>query len=140
MIKTLKQSPPGETKDFLSILFKLSLPVILQNVLHALVNLVDTIMVESLGDVALGAVGLGNQIYFIIYLIIFGVASGVSVFISQYWGNQDLKGIHKSIGIGLSILLPVTFAAMLFVIAAPETVLSLFTSQQDLLTEGAKSE
>ena len=138
MIKTLRQSPPGETKDFLSILFKLSLPVIFQNVLHALVNLVDTIMVESLGDVALGAVGLGNQIYFIIYLIIFGVASGVSVFISQYWGNQDLKGIHKSIGIGLSILLPVTFAAMLFVIAAPETVLSLFTSQQDLLTEGAK--
>lgn len=138
MFKVLKQSPRGETKDFLSILFRLSLPVIFQNVLHSLVNLIDTIMVESLGDVALGAVGLGNQIYFVIHLIIFGVASGVSVFISQYWGNQDLKGIHKSIGIGLSIITPITFAAMLFVIAMPQTVLSLFTAQPDLLEEGAK--
>ena len=138
MFKALKLSPKGETKDFLSILFKLSLPIIFQNVLHSLVNLVDTIMVESLGDVILGAVGLANQIYFIIQLIIFGVASGVSVFISQYWGNQDLKGIHKSIGIGLTILMPITFASMLLVIVMPETILSLFTSQQDLLTEGAK--
>ncbi len=138
MIKALRLSPKGETKDFLSILFKLSLPVIFQNVLHSMVNLVDTVMVESLGDVAVGAVGLGNQIYFIIHLIIFGVASGVSVFISQYWGTKDIKGIHRSMGIGLSILLPVTFVAMIFVIAVPETVLSLFTSQQELLTEGAK--
>ncbi|MBN2879184.1 MAG: MATE family efflux transporter [Clostridia bacterium] len=138
MIKALKLSPKGETKDFLSILFKLSLPVIFQNVLHSFVNLVDTIMVESLGDVAIGAVGLGNQIYFIIHLIIFGVASGVSVFIAQYWGSQDIKGIHKSMGIGISILLPVTLAAMLFVIAKPQTVLSLFTSQPELLEEGAK--
>lgn len=138
MIKTLRQSTPGETKDFLKILFTLSLPVIFQNVLHSLVNLVDTVMVESLGDAALGGVGLGNQIYFIVHLVIWGVASGVSVFIAQYWGNQDLKGIHKSIGIGLTVVVPITFAAMIFVIVMPKTVLSLFTTQPDLLEQGAQ--
>ncbi|MEX1376792.1 MAG: MATE family efflux transporter [Eubacteriales bacterium] len=138
MIKLLRQSPRGETKDFFSILIRLSFPVIFQNVLHSFVNLVDTLMVESLGDVAVGAVGLGNQIYFIIHLIIFGVASGVSVFISQYWGNQDLKGIHRSMGIGFTILMPIILAATAFVIAMPELVLCLFTEQPELLSEGAK--
>ena len=138
MIKTLRQSPKGETKDFFSILIRLSFPVIFQNVLHSFVNLVDTVMVQSLGDVAVGAVGLGNQIYFIMHLVIFGVASGVSVFISQYWGSQDLKGIHRSMGIGFTILLPIIMVATAFVIACPELVLSLFTPQPELLSEGAK--
>jgi len=138
MIKALKQSPRGETKDFLSILFRLSLPVIFQNVLHSLVNLIDAIMVESLGNVALSGVGLGNQVYFIIHLIIFGVASGISVFISQYWGNQDLKGIHKSMGLGFAILMPILVLATILVIAFPVQVLMLFTTDKDILVEGAK--
>lgn len=138
MFKVLKQSPKGETKDFFSILVRLSLPVIFQNVLHSSVNLVDTVMVNTLSTAAVGGVGLGNQIYFIIHLIVFGVASGVSVFIAQYWGSQNLKGIHRSMGIGFAILLPVLLIATVFVFLFPTQVLRLFTAEQSILVEGAK--
>lgn len=137
MIKTLRQSPKGETKNFFSVLFKLSFPVIFQNLLHSLVNLIDTVMVGTLGIIAVAAVGLSNQIYFILQLVMFGVASGISVFISQYWGKKDLKGVHKTIALGLTILVPIIFICTICVIAMPVQILKIFTEDTAVLQTGA---
>ena len=88
-------------KPFWRVTVKLAVPVALQNVLTSSFQLVDTLMVSQLGDVTLSAVGMAAQWGWLCGLLGFGLCSGMSVFISQYWGVKDLKGIRRVMGIGL---------------------------------------
>ena len=51
-------------KQFYKSLLFLAIPVILQNMVNSFINILDTIMVGKLGEVAIAAVGLGNQVFF----------------------------------------------------------------------------
>ena len=68
---------------FYKTLFSLALPITLQNLMQVFVNMLDTIMVGQLGAAEIASVGLGNQIYFILNMILFGTSSGGAIFISQ---------------------------------------------------------
>ena len=88
-------------KPFWKVTVRLAVPVALQNVLTSSFQLVDTLMVSRLGDVTLSAVGMAAQWGWMAGLLSFGLCSGMSVFISQYWGVKDLKGIRRVMGLGL---------------------------------------
>ena len=88
-------------KPFWKVTVRLAVPVALQNVLTSSFQLVDTLMVSRLGDVTLSAVGMAAQWGWMAGLLSFGLCSGMSVFISQYWGIQNLKGIRRVMGLGL---------------------------------------
>lgn len=85
-------------KPFWKVTVRLAVPVALQNVLTSSFQLVDTLMVSRLGDVTLSAVGMAAQWGWMAGLLSFGLCSGMSVFISQYWGIQNLKGIRPRHG------------------------------------------
>ena len=57
-------------------------------------------MVGALGEAPLAAVTLANVPVFVIQLVIFGLQSGSSVLISQYWGKGDVESINRVMGIG----------------------------------------
>ena len=59
-------------KNFLTTLFTIALPIMLQNFLSAFVNILDTVMIGKLGTIELAAVGLGNQLFFLLNLILYG--------------------------------------------------------------------
>ena len=42
-----------------------------------------------LGEKEIAALAISNQIYFLMILLFFGIASGTSVFTAQYWGKGD---------------------------------------------------
>ena len=67
---------------------RLALPILLQNLCTTLLGLIDTFMVGALGEAPLAAVTLANVPVFVIQLVIFGLQSGSSVLISQYWGKE----------------------------------------------------
>lgn len=117
-------------KGFWRVLFKLSIPIIIQNMLVSSFTLVDTLMVSQLGDMALSAVGMAGQWSWMMTMVVFGFSSGMSIFVAQYWGVRDLDGIHKSISIGGMTVLSISF--LFFVAGAffPETVMSIFTREQ----------
>lgn len=122
--------------EFLTTLFSIALPIILQNFLNSFVNMLDTIMVGQLGSIDIAAVGLGNQIFFVMNIVMFGVISGGSIFISQYWGKKDLDGIHRTMGIILSASFLV---AVLFFCAAtfiPQICLSIYTNDKEVIRRG----
>ena len=77
--------------DFYRTVFKIALPIIMQNFLTSFVNMIDTVMVGQLGAVEIAAVGLGNQIFFVMNTVMFGVVSGGSIFMSQFWGKKRYK-------------------------------------------------
>ena len=108
-------------KGFYTSLFTIAIPISLQALLQNFVNMLDTVMIGRLGSVEIAAVGLGNQIFFILNMILFGITSGGGVFIAQFWGKKDLSGIRRSLGL---MTLIAAFVALVF------TVLGLFIPHQ----------
>ena len=83
---------------FWRVALRLTIPIALQNLLISSFSLIDTLMVGQLGDVALSAVGMAGQWSWLLNIALFGVISGTSLYISQYWGVQDVDGIHRTYG------------------------------------------
>ena len=100
-------------KGFYSSLFTIAIPISLQALLQNFVNMLDTVMIGRLGSVEIAAVGLGNQIFFSLNMILFGITSGGGVFIAQFWGKKDLGGIRRSLGL---MTLIATFVAVVFTV------------------------
>ncbi|OJF76678.1 MAG: MATE family efflux transporter [Treponema sp. CETP13] len=123
-------------KKFLKTLAIIAVPITLQNLLQTLVNLVDNVMIGQLGAVQIGAVGLGNQVFFVLNLILFGISSGGGVFIAQFWGKKDLKGIHKTVGLMLTGAIIVGLVFALLSLFLPGWLLSLYTNDLQVITSG----
>lgn len=122
---------------FLKKVMTIALPVAMQGMLNTVVNLVDNLMIGSLGSTAIASVGLANKVFFVFTLLVFGVASGSGVLAAQYWGNQDVKNIRKVLGIGVMISLA---GAILFLIPArlrPQLMMRIFTTSQASIEMGA---
>ncbi len=124
--------------NFYRTLFMVALPIILQNFLTSFVNMLDTVMVGQLGAVEIAAVGLGNQIFFIMNTALFGVVSGGSIFIAQFWGKRDIPALRQVMGITVTLSACV---ALLFAAAAgffPEACLSMYTKDAAVIAMGAE--
>lgn len=124
-------------KVFLKSMFAIALPMALQNLISTSVNMVDTLMITSLGEASLAAVGLANQIFFFYALITFGINSGSSIFISQYWGKEDYINIRRVLGIALfiSIVVGIVFTAVAFFF--PVFLMKIFIKDLEVVRLGA---
>lgn len=132
-----------DTKDmfrdriFLSKAVRIAFPVAMQGMLNTIVNLVDTMMIGTLGETAIAAVGLANKVFFVFSLLVFGVVSGSGVLAAQYWGNKDVKNIRKVMGLALLIALT---GSVCFVVPSelnPRMVMRIFTTSEGAIAVGA---
>ncbi|HHU37438.1 MAG TPA: MATE family efflux transporter [Treponema sp.] len=119
-------------------LFSLAFPIMIQSFINSLVNMVDTIMIGQLGTVAIAAVGLGNQIYFLLNMVLFGIVSGGAVFTAQYWGKKDIPSIKTTTGFCLTLVLAVgmLFAGTCFFF--PRSIIGIYSSDLAVIQEGGK--
>lgn len=115
-------------KKFFITLMSIGIPVMFQNLLTTALNLIDTLMIGQVGKNELAAVGLANQLFFVMILLIFGINSGASVFIAQFWGRQDLANIKKTMGIGLIFGGIISGIFLLIGQVFPEEVMSLLSN------------
>lgn len=114
-------------------LFRIAIPITIQNLIMSSLNFVDTIMVGQLGETNIAAVALANQLFFLIALFLFGVGSGASVFVAQFWGKKDVINIRKVLGLSMLCSVVVSVLATLIVMIFPEVVLSLFTKDTEVI-------
>ena len=124
-------------KNFYRSLLFIALPVALQQLISFGVNMMDTVMVGSLGEEALGSVSQGNQISVFMMMFIKGISAGTAVMISQYWGKKDMARIKQIFAIGFQSSL--TVAAIFFLAAFffPHAVMSIVTNNETLIQNGA---
>jgi len=124
-------------KVFWKVTLGLALPIAFQNMLTSSFSLVDTLMVSMLGDISLAAAGMAGQWSWLLNIFLFGVSSGAAIFISQYFGVDDRRGIHRTAGIAVAsgFLLGAVFmtAACVF----PNTVMRIFGDEDAVIAEGA---
>jgi putative MATE family efflux protein len=124
-------------REFIRSMLALALPVAFQQLITASLNMIDVLMVGQLGETSVAALGLANQIFFLLILFLFGVTSGMSIFTAQYWGKGDVENIRKVLGICLVIAVSV---AAIFTLAAtliPETLMSFYTEDQEVIQLGS---
>lgn len=122
---------------FWSRTLRLALPIALQNLLMSSFSLVDTIMIGQLGDVPLAAAGMAGQWSWLMSLVMFGLCSGSSVFIAQYWGVGDVKKIRGIYGILLSHMTLVSLIFFAVALISPEWVIRLFNDTPEVIENGA---
>ena len=116
----------------------LAAPIVLQNLITSMLGMADTFMVGILGEAPMAAVTLANIPLFVVQLFIFGVQSGSSVLISQYWGRKDMEAINRVMGVALWVVLLVASVFAAILILCPIPFLSLFNNQPQLVELAAQ--
>ena len=108
-------------KGFYQYLWKLSIPIILQNLITFSLGLIDTFMVSQLGNTEMAAVTTANVPVFLLISIVFGFQSGLGILISQYWGKKDAENINRALGVAafLGTLFALALAVVLFLFPVP---------------------
>ena len=93
----------------------LMLPIMLQNGITNFVNMLDNVMVGSIGNNEMTGVAIVNQLIFVFNLCIFGVVSGAGIFGAQFFGSGDHSGVRHAFRFKiLSGLLITLLAIVLF--------------------------
>ena len=125
-------------REFFKLMLPLALPIAAQNLLSTSFRLVDTLMIGRLGDISIAAVGLAGYVSFFVELLTFGVASGSAVFLSQYHGAGNRKGILRVFGVLLTFVVPIGVLFTIITFLFPTGVMQVFTDDPALIAEGAR--
>ena len=125
--------------------FALALPIALQSLITIGVNMLDTIMVGSLGETALSATSLANSFISIYQIFCMGLGMGASVLVSRYWGMKKAADGHEEEAgralkqtVCLMLRLTVGLAA-LFALATlfiPSLIMKTYTSDEEIIRLG----
>ena len=124
-------------KVFLRAMLGLAIPVAFQQLITAGLNMVDVLMVGQLGEASIAALGLANQVFFLLILFLFGITSGMAIFTAQYWGQGDVESIRRVLGLCLMVALTVGLLYTLGALLIPETILGFYTEDPEVIALGA---
>ena len=116
----------------------LAIPIIIQNLFSAAVSSADVIMLNSVGQSAVSASSLAVQYTNVLYMIFYGLGTGSTMLCAQYWGKKDLRAIAKVEGIALRFALGFSILFAVPAAAIPETMMRLFTEDQELICLGGQ--
>ena len=125
-------------KYFYKTFFSLFFVVALQNIIVFSVNLADSVMIGKYSELSMSGVSLANQIQFLLQMFINGAANGLVVIASQYWGKKQLEPIKKVLAVAFWAGIIISAVLMVIVLVSPVGVLSILSSETEIVAEGAK--
>ena len=125
-------------KSFLKKNAVIAVPVALQNLLSTTASMVDTMMIASLGQTEVGAVGLCAQFSSLMFAGYWGFVGGGMLFFSQYWGAKDGDGINRSYGLTLTCMMSVGMLFCLLATCFPEAVMRMYTDKESIRQIGVE--
>ncbi len=106
-------------------------PIVIQQLVTSLAQLVDNIMVGSINAQAIAGVGAVNSIFFVLMTSTFGVSEGASIFIAQQYGADKKEKMGNSLAISFSIILVMALGALTLINVFDEQLLRLFIHGTD---------
>jgi putative MATE family efflux protein len=124
-------------RSFLRELLVIAIPISFQQLINASLNMIDVIMIGQLGEASIAAMGLSNQVFFVLILILFGLTSGMAIFTAQYWGKREIEPIRKVLGMSLIAAIFFSFIFTLVAVLIPEAVLGLYTKDAEVIKLGS---
>ena len=125
-------------KVFYRSLAAIALPIALQNIISFGVNIMDSVMLGSLGDVAISGASLGGQPFFILMMFSFGISSGGGVLIAQYWGKKNLGAVRRILSISMRLVIVVSLIFTAVSLLFPAQLMSLFSGEEAVVRASAQ--
>ncbi|MBQ0064674.1 MAG: MATE family efflux transporter [Firmicutes bacterium] len=122
--------------SFYKKLLILGLPIAAQQLITVGVNMMDNIMLGSLGEIKMSGATLANQYISIFQICCMGLGMGASVLTSRYWGMKNIESLKKSIVIMLRMTALVATIFALSTLLFPNGIMHLFTSESGVIQSG----
>jgi putative MATE family efflux protein len=118
-------------------LARFSLPIMVQQVVVSLLNMVGVLMVGQKGEAALAAVGLSGQVFFLLNLVLFGIGSGSAIFTAQLWGRKDIPLLRKVLSLCLVLSLGVSLIFFLLSLFFPASIIGIYSRDPQVIRLGS---
>ena len=113
-------------------------PLLIGNLFQQLFSTVDAIFLgRFVGVYALAAVGSSMTIFFLIIVLMMGVAMGAGIMVSQFFGAKKREELSYTIGISITIITIVCIFIMIFAPFATRPLLILLRTPVEILDDGA---
>ena len=128
----------GDNKRLYRRIGMLTWPIVLQNLLSAAVTSADVVMLNFVGQAHISAVSLAAQYASVLFMVFYGLGTGVTMLATQYYGKGDMRAVEVVEGIALRFSL---FVAALFAAGAaffPAGMMRVFTHDPELVAIGAQ--
>lgn len=125
-------------KKYYQVLLSLAIPAAAVNLISFAVTLGDSLMLGKLGETAMSAANLANQLWFMVMIVDFGTISGSMVFASQYYGKGDLYSFKRIVSIMLYISAAISIIASCIALFIPEIFMSWYTKDEEVIRLGAQ--
>ncbi len=116
-------------KAFYKYVLAIVVPIILQNGLNNLVNLLDNVMVGSLGTEQMSGVAIVNQLIFVYILCVFGATAGAGIFTAQYFGSGSTDGVRYTVRFKFYMCLALGVIATVIFSLFNEPLIKLFLNE-----------
>lgn len=127
-----------DNKLFYKQVLVLGLPVVLQNLIQALVNMLDVFMIGQLKEAAITAVSMGTGWINMVFFLFNGITATGSIFIAQYWGKKDVKSIHSYMGIMMLCNLVSSVLYSLFTVLKADWIITFYSKDPKVIEIGAQ--
>lgn len=124
-------------KAFYKRLILLMLPIMVQNGFTNFVNMLDNIMIGTVGTAQMTGVAVANQLIFVFNLCIFGAVSGAGIFGTQFFGSGDHEGVRHTFRFKFLFCGLITIAGILLFLFYGEPLLKLYMQGDQGVTDAA---
>ena len=123
-------------KNFYMTILRIAIPVSIQQLITVGINLMDTIMLSSMGDAQLSASSQASQFINLFQIFCMGIGMGASVLTARFWGMQDKNSLRKAVTIMLRMVLGFATVFFLATLFAPQLIMQIYTTNQGTVDYG----
>lgn len=103
-------------------ILRLSWPVFISLIAQSLIGVVDTAFITRVGEIQLGGTAMGSLVYFSIYTIGWGLASGTQILTSHRYGANNKADIGRVLGQSIKLLILAALTVTTIAIVAGPTL------------------
>lgn len=125
-------------KEFWKRVLHFSIPIAMQNLSSAILGIIDVSVISGMGETAVAAVSLANQLFYIVSLVTFGITSGASVYLARQYGEGNIRGLRETFSLTACFSFAVNLVIMLLCLLFPRSAISFFTDEQEPIVGGAQ--
>lgn len=113
-----------------------AIPLLLGNLFQQMYNMVDSIVVgRYVGATALGAVGACGSLSFLFFSVCMGLATGVGIIVSQYYGAGNEKRMKETIANSVYVLLSAAIIVWLLAMLFAPSLLRLLKTPPEMIED-----
>ena len=127
-----------DKKEFYKKLWQLSIPIMFQSLMLALVAAGDALMLGRVAQEQMTAVSLATQIQFVQNMIISSVTAAGAILGAQYWGKGDRNTLRRLFNLMLMIVGVVSLIFFMLCEFAPRAMMHIFAHDPVLVDIGSR--